>query len=115
MSGSRKGGMSRRCKMRARTLPIVALALLGFPAAAPAETCVVVGGAKAPVEIRIFDESQQGAEGKQLYAGRLNREQRIPVTVSYLKFLYQYRVGAADPWSTPVSEWCQRGENRLVP
>lgn len=98
-----------------RTTSAVALALLVFPAVALAESCVAVGGAKAPVEIQIFDETQQGAEGKLLYTGRMNREQRIPLTVSYLKFRYQYRVGPADSWSPSASEWCQRGENRLVP
>jgi hypothetical protein len=98
-----------------RTICTVALVLAVFPAVAMAETCVAIGGGKAPVEIQIFDETQQGAEGKVLYTGRLNREQRIPLTVSYLKFRYQYRLGAGDAWSASTSEWCQRGESRLVP
>ena len=98
-----------------RTMSVVALALAVFPDVAMAETCIAVGGTKAPVEIQIFDETQQGADGKLLYSGRMNRDQRIPLTVSYLKFRYQYRAGPGDSWSPSASEWCQRGESRLVP
>mgnify|MGYP003557056160 CR=1 FL=1 len=91
------------------------LVLLVLPRVASAETCVLVGGPKAPLEVQIFDETQQAAEGKLLYSGRINRDQRIPVTVSYLKVRYQYRSNAADPWSPAASDWCQRGESRVIP
>jgi len=95
-------------------VPVFACLLL-IPVSAKAQNCVVVGGDRAPVEIRIYDENEVGGLGRLLYDGMIERQQKIPLTVSKLRFRYEYRVDARDSWSPSKGESCQRGERKLVP
>jgi hypothetical protein len=80
------------------------------------ESCVVVGGPGAPVEVRIYESDPYAAPaGQRLFIGRLSRGERHTIANPHGRVWYAFRWHEGDSWREGYEASCRGGELLNVP
>jgi hypothetical protein len=67
--------------------------------AAPVNSCIVVGGPQAPLEVRIYESDPNGSPGgRRLFIGTLNRNERHLIQTPTGRIWYALRWHEGDSW-----------------
>jgi hypothetical protein len=79
-------------------------------ASAPEKSCVIVGGPKAPAEVRIYTSPPYGVPGgTRLFIGLLNRNERQHIQSTDGTIWYAYRWHEGDTWREGSVLPCRNG------
>jgi hypothetical protein len=101
---------------RGITLIAATVLLVARGAAAAEESCVVVGGPGAPVEVRIYESNPYGSPGgKRLFVGPLNRGERHRIANKHGRIWYAMRWHDGDTWKEGFEASCRGGEEVEFP
>ena len=97
------------------TLAAMAL-LVAARGTAAAESCVIVGGWQAPVQVRIYESDPYAAPaGKRLFIGLLNRGERHRIASKHGRLWYAFRWHEGDTWREGYEVTCRGGQPVELP
>jgi hypothetical protein len=83
---------------------------------APERSCVIVGGPKAPAEVRIYTSPPYGVPGgTRLFIGLLNRGERHLIQSTDGTIWYAYRWHEGDTWREGYVVQCRDGASIDLP
>jgi hypothetical protein len=81
----------------------------------PFGACVLVGGLRAPARLRVYVEQKDNKKGASLWSGTIARDQRIKVSSSTDRIIYDYRYDDSDTWKEENHTWCHNDADEKVP
>jgi hypothetical protein len=83
---------------------------------APAQSCVIVGGPKAPAEVRIYESDPYASPaGKRIYVGILNHGERHLIESPTGRIWYAFRWSEGDSWREGYQAPCSGGQTVNLP
>jgi hypothetical protein len=88
----------------------------GTPGGPPKASCTIVGGPKAPAEVRIYESNPYGAPaGRRIYIGLLNKGEQHVIETPTGRIWYAYRWHEGDSWKEGFESPCQAGQTIPLP
>ena len=106
--------MLKICRFTNVTISVFTISMLATPVLC-ASSCVLVGGIRAPAQLKVYVEKNDDTKGALLWEGTIQRDQKITINSPTERIIYDHRFDDRDPWQMNTHAWCRSNSEEKVP